>query len=899
MSTATVIELGSVLANRFVLVDEAGSGGMGTVYRARDLQTGQLVAVKVLRQAHDNDRFVVEAQTLAELRHPGIVSYVAHGRVSAQDGRLFLAMEWLEGCDLSALLRDRGLSLHETLALLHGAADALATAHRRGIVHRDIKPSNLFLRGGDIARVTLLDFGIAHRGVDRTGLTRTGQVLGTPQYMSPEQAQGLRHIGPAADVFSLGCVLFECLTGDPPFAGEQFAAVLSKLLFGSRPRLRQARSDLPDSIEPLESLLLRMLSRAPEERPADAGALYQALESLFSLPPCEPPQRRRNSSAMATDDQQLLSVIVSSSGAIREVDQPTLAEQAQDIGTETAAPDTEGSLLALLSSLTAEVSVQRDGSLFVTLLHPHLSSATDLARQAARCALLLQARLPNSQFVVCTGAGSLTPHAPEGSAIDAALALLQRMGPAVGPHGGQILVDPLTESLLRGAFLVQRETDESGTRSRLVSELKTVEDVQPPFLKPVACIGRDSELAMLDGVFAACRDDSVARGALVIGAPGGGKSRLRREFLRRLAARGEPFTTLIGSGDPLNVGESYGLLGRAIRRQSGIVDHDPLSLAAAGAVDRKGKLADWIAEHVPATDRERMLFCLSDICGLIHTDRAEHHGERASLHPAPDARQMTQQVGEAWLSLLHHLCAQQPVLLILEDLQWGDQPTVRLVDLALRELRDAPLMVLALGRPELRDAFPSLWTGRDVLELRLGGLSRRAGERLLDQLVNSAGGPPLPPADRDSLLSLAGGNPLYLEELVRARIGQQATPSVDLAPTTVLAMLQVRLNRIDPGARRVLRMASFFGDRFLRSGVAHLLGPRVSNNALSRWLKSLVEAELIESLHETRRFPDEEEFAFRHPLLPRAILAMLHEDDREILQPLADAFLRKLAQRAG
>lgn len=891
MSTATQMDIGSVLANRFVLIDEAGSGGMGTVYRARDLQSGQLVAVKILRQAHDSDRFVIEAQTLAELRHPGIVSYVAHGRVSPQDARLFLAMEWLEGHDLAALLRERGLSLHESLALLHGAADALATAHRRGIVHRDIKPSNLFLRGGDIARVTLLDFGIAHRGIDRTGLTRTGQVLGTPQYMSPEQAQGLRHIGPAADVFSLGCVLFECLTGDPPFAGEQFAAVLSKLLFGSRPRLRQARSDLPDSIEPLETLLLRMLAHAPEERPADASALGPVLQSLFSLPAVDPPVRRRVVSGLATDDQQLLSVIVSAAGAIHEIEQPTLAEQATASAGETPAHTTEESLLSLLSALTAEVTVQHDGSLFITLLHPHLSSATDLARQAARCALLLHTRLPGCHFAISTGAGALTQHAPEGPAVELALQMLPRAGADLVGQNGHIVVDALTESLLRGAFVVQRSPQDS--YAHLLHEVATVDDVQPPFSKRVACVGRDSELAMLDGVFAACRDDSVARGAMVIGPPGIGKSRLRRDFLRRLSQRGEAFTLLSGTGDPLNVGESYGVLGRALRRQCGLHDVDPAAIVSQPRSEQRVQLSTWISKQVPESERRHIHLGLREICGLPLTEGEDVAREAASARPPADARQLSQQVGEAWLSLLQHLCAQQPVLLILEDLQWGDQPTVRLVDLALRELRDAPLMVLGLGRPELRDAFPSLWAGRDVLELRLGGLSRRAGERLLDQLASSAGADTPSSPDREQLLSLAGGNPMYLEELVRAHVSQLSSATTGLAPETVLAMLQVRLNRIEPSARRVLRMASLYGDRFLRGGVGHLLGPRVSAAALSRWLKLLVEAELIEPLDATRGLVDEEEFTFRHPLLPRAVQALILEEDRQALQPLAAAYLRK------
>lgn len=894
MGTASSNEIGSVLANRFVLVDEAGSGGMGTVYRARDLQTGQLVAVKVLRQVHDTDRFVIEAQTLAELRHPGIVSYVAHGRVGLHDPRLFLAMEWLDGCDLAMLLRERGLSLHESLAVLHGAADALATAHRRGIVHRDIKPSNLFLRGGDIARVTLLDFGIAHRGVDRTGLTRTGQVLGTPQYMSPEQAQGLRHIGPAADVFSLGCVLFECLTGEPPFSGEQFAAVLSKLLFGSRPRLRQLRSDLPESIAPLEQLLLHMLARAPEERPAHAGVVYENLATLFNLPPCEPPPRRRAPSTGASDDQQLLSVIVSSPAAIIEVDQPTLTDQATAASGAADTGYSEGSLLALLSSLTAEVTVQRDGTLLVTLLHPHLSSATDLARQAARCALLLHSRLPPANFAVCTGTGLLSQHAPEGPAIDTAMQMVRQLGPSAAGQG-TIVIDSLTENLLGGYFAVGKA--DAGRASRLLHEVKTVDAGSAPFGKPLACIGRDSELAMLDGVFAACRDDSVARGALVIGPPGIGKTRLRREFLQRLRSRDEPHLALVGAGDPLNVGESYALLGQALRRQSGIAEREILGLTPGLPIDRRALLATWLSEHAPAMDPARALFCLNEICGIPQpaageNDRGSDGNSRQNTLNI-DPREHSQLVLDTWLELLKHLCAQRPVVVVLEDLQWGDQPTVRLVDAALRELRDAPFMLLALGRPELRDAFPSLWAGRDVLELRLGGLSRRAGERLLDQLAKSAGVPVLSAAEREQILAFAAGNALFLEELFRSYL----TVGSAGAPETVLAMLQARLNRIDNSARRTLRAASMFGERFARSGIAHLLGHKVSAAALSRSLKQLIEAELIEAQRDSSQ-PSDEEFVFRHPLLPRAVQAMLYDDERETLQPLVEEYRRKAARRA-
>jgi len=196
---------------------------MGTIFRARDLITDHAVALKLLLDPGGaagelTERFLREARFLSDLRHPGIVAYLAHGQTS--EGLAYLAMEWLEGEDLARRLGRSSLSTAESLTLLRVVAGALHAAHRRGVVHRDIKPSNLFLRGGEVARAAVLDFGIARRLHISNAMTRTGAVIGTPAYMAPEQARGSRVITPSADIFSLGCVLFECLTGEPPFVAD-------------------------------------------------------------------------------------------------------------------------------------------------------------------------------------------------------------------------------------------------------------------------------------------------------------------------------------------------------------------------------------------------------------------------------------------------------------------------------------------------------------------------------------------------------------------------------------------------------------------------------------------------------------------------------------------------------
>src|SRR5215468_8026894 len=190
----------AVVGGRFAIRRVAGTGGMGRVFEALDLLTGANVALKVMQDPsapRELERFTRESETLAGLRHPGIVRYIAHGQTDAGDG--YLAMEWLDGIDLRMRMETRGLSLSETMLLARQTADALAAAHKLGVIHRDLKPSNLFLVGGDVGNVKIIDFGVARRQTRAHALTQTGAQVGTPMYMAPEQARGEREVTPSAD----------------------------------------------------------------------------------------------------------------------------------------------------------------------------------------------------------------------------------------------------------------------------------------------------------------------------------------------------------------------------------------------------------------------------------------------------------------------------------------------------------------------------------------------------------------------------------------------------------------------------------------------------------------------------------------------------------------------------
>jgi eukaryotic-like serine/threonine-protein kinase len=268
-----------VLGDRYQLQDPIGRGGMATIYRARDLRMDRVVAVKVLREVYSTDpkfvrRFQVEAKAASALQHPNIVQVFDYGQT---DGNYYIVMELVEGTDLRRYLRSRGvLDVDRAIIIAHDVALGLGAAHRRDIVHRDVKPQNVLVgRGGSIK---LTDFGIAsvYKDINAERLTTTGMTLGTVQYYAPEQAQG-EIVSPAADVYALGIVMYEMVTGHPPFDGDSPVAVAMQHIQD----IPTAPSQInPNLSPPLEGIILRCLEKVPEMRFRDGSQLARALESL-------------------------------------------------------------------------------------------------------------------------------------------------------------------------------------------------------------------------------------------------------------------------------------------------------------------------------------------------------------------------------------------------------------------------------------------------------------------------------------------------------------------------------------------------------------------------------------------------------------------------------------------
>jgi tetratricopeptide (TPR) repeat protein len=808
---------------------------MGFVYRARDLSTGEDVALKVLFSSGvtgggggaDALR-ALEARALMEVQHPGIVRYVAHG--VTEDGSPYLAMEWLSGEDLEGRLKTRGrLTVDESVNLIVQVADALVAPHDRGIVHRDIKPSNIFLVEGDVGRPKLLDFGIAQQvGASAGSASKTPSVgAGTPSYMSPEQIRG-RGIDGRSDFFSLGCVLFECLTGERAFGGASAVAIMAKILVDEAPNLLLYRQDAPRS---LADLVGRMLAKDRARRPPNARALALELNAARRAGEADGAESNRPS-VTAAENRPIFVV---------------LAERPLDVAEEDTAVDA----VRFADEHEARMEVLLDGSLLAVM--SGAGSALELCDRAARYALSLREAMPRRGVALTAGRAVLGLSLPTGEAVEGAASLLAERRPSKSG----VRVDAATAELLGPRF--QTERDE--VSALLVREREPGDraGVRRLMGRPTPFVGRDDEVATLEALQAESVALSEARAVLVTGPAGIGKSRLRAELLARIERRGE-VEVLQARADPMRRGAPLGLIAELIRRAARITHGEAAEVA-------RSKLRARVDRVAGLTDVARVVAFLGECSGLPFPDEDSPKLRAARQNPML----MSDQLRLAFEDLLLGLSSERPVILALEDLQWGDLPTVSFLDAALRTLRDRPLFVLAFGRPELDLAFPDLWAERRVTRMSLAELSPKASAAL----VRTALGEEAPPEILSRIVEQAAGNPFFLEELIRAAAEGHEGGHL---PGSVLAMAEARLDALPEALRQVLRAASVFGETFSRTGISVLLGR--SPESVDAALDELIEREILLGSPAARSpVRRDAELSFRHSLMRQVAYARLTDHD--------------------
>jgi predicted Ser/Thr protein kinase len=817
---------------RFELLERIGAGGMGEVWRARDRESGALVAVKRLR-GHDSayaERLVREAELLARIDAPGVVAFVESG--VDESGALHLVMEWLDGEDLEKRLARGPLAVPDTLRLARAVCEALAVTHARGVVHRDLKPSNIVLSGGDPGAPRLIDFGIARSTKGTRVLTQTGALLGTVGYMAPEQARGEAAIDGRADFFSLGCVLFECVAGRPAFEGEHAVAILAQILLDRAPRLSALVADVPAE---LDDLVFAMMSPDKKDRPPDAASVLARLEGSGGTVAAP--------SALSSAEQRYACVLLVTRRAEASADESTIARGSLGVLVSPSVRERIEETGGRITELTADASLvlfeDRSGA----------SVLSEIAVRAARCARALRDADASIVVTMATGLARDDVRAPVGSAVDRAAGLLSR-----APTADGVPLDAMSARLLEGRFEIGAAADHAVLGVERSRGRRFLGRATP-------CVGRRRELAFLSAAFEECAEERVAQAVLLVAEAGVGKSRLVHE----LALRAAGAACLVARGDPVYADATFSLVSQLALRA--------LELEEGPS---RTQLREALAPHIATDQLERVTLFMGELLGV-----AADEGESAALGAARrDAALMGQQLRRALTTLFTSFVPERPLVVVIEDVHWGDHASVALLPELVRG-RQAGALLVATARPGVDARFSRLWEQLALRRLEVAPLDSRAAETLARELL----GADADPAILDRIVATAGGNAFFVEELVR-HVREGAAGAL---PETVVAMAEARLRTLSAEGRRVLRAASIFGERFERDGVRALVGS-AGGLDLDRELDALVRAEVVEPR-------SERELAFRHGLLREAAYGALTPDDRALGHRLAAEWLARERER--
>jgi eukaryotic-like serine/threonine-protein kinase len=836
-----IAPLGQPLAGRFVIEREVGRGGVGIVYRARDEVTGDPVALKVIAlpgvDAGEEARFRREGRVLAGLRHPGIVQVVAFGQLD--DGQPYIAMEWLEGEDIAQRQRRSRLPLAQSVIVAADVADALAAAHAAGIVHRDVKPSNVLLvgsspQGGDTFRVKLVDFGVA--SAEDAKLTRTGAIVGTPAYMAPEQARGDGEVDARADLYALGATLFEMIAGRPPHVGPTPIAILARLVTTHAPRLSEVFVNAPT---PLDELMARLLATAPADRPGSASDVARQLREI--------------------------------AGELRgdAADGLTRNFASGEIPTASATTDKSGGTRLVTTIVATRVPKGAPRARLLTHLRARGGDATELGGDAIVCHLGVRKTVGDEAVTaldlglrvarigatvgVATGRTRIDRTRPTGDVVDRAAAL------ARDAARGQVLVDTTTTELTRGRYELQLRGDGSAVVGAALRGKKEGGGGVP-------FVGREAELAQIVASFERCAEDRTPIVVTVTGAPGMGKTRMRREALSRVASHASTPRVLFARSESFSKSHALGVVADIARGLTGVAKGAPLQ----EAYDATDVLI--AVSEVPCSHQAREL-----IARLVANE---------ALPVVDDTQGVRDALSLVLTDLIVSMAKHHPLVVVLEDVQWADVESLSWVDHLLARAAGFPVFVLAAARPSFWREDSARFEGRDHVRMELRPLSRKQARSIAASILGERATGEHGEAIVDSIAQQSAGLPLFAEELARiAAAGRNASD----APTIEAAM-QVHLDALDDFGRDAAAKLAVFGQAGWDVGLQAIGVPHAPEV-----LRELAAAELlIEQAHS--HFASTREFAFKHALMREVAYASLGEEQLREYHRRAGQWLAKVGE---
>ncbi|MCC6623925.1 MAG: protein kinase [Deltaproteobacteria bacterium] len=813
-----------------------GSGASGVVYRAVDA-AGRRAAVKVLH-GHVEDpamreRFRREAQLAID--HPNVVKILGAG---FGDGDVpYIAFELLDGESLEQHLARRRPMPLEVVRLGRQACAGLAAAHAKGVVHRDLKPANLFLtRDGTLK---LLDFGVALATARTTRLTQAEAIMGTPAYLSPEQARGLRDLDARTDVWALGAILYEALSGRIPFARDTVFATLVAIRKDEVPPLASLVPGLPPG---LVSAIERALVKDRAGRWASVTELDAALAPIDAKP--------RSRQTIVPDADPFAS-------AETRVLAMLLAHEVLDQQALRAAIELHGGRM---------MALRGDRVLGLFGLEAWVGDEVSRAVRAG-----LEARAAAGPIAVAAGQATMGGDRIGGPVLDAV-----KRGCQAGLSG--LAIDAASARGLEGHVSLRAHAD--GLLEVVSRRVST--QLAHSSRAMVELVGRQAELGLARAALEAAARDRHAVALVVCGPAGIGKSRLCQEVERVARALRPAFTIFVGHGARHRQSHALALvralvlhqLRRGLRADG--PSFDELSMAARR--EAVGALVDAVAGGAMDVGA-----CVEALCVLLDVEVAPSVTLQAARR---DPNLMLERLRQGVLAYFEGALACGPIALFVEELQWVDEASLDLIEELLVRHAASPLFILTTSREAVLERRPLLFSAGNVKRIELGGLSAADVSRLVQLTL----GRRLPEAALRQLTQHTTGNPLFVEQIVGALDEAQIAASEGGAlplPLSVRAAVQSRLDQLEPGEKELGKAAAIFDRAFFADELA-ALGLSEATATLAALLSKGVLAQRGRA--HPRRGPS---FRFQSQLMAEVAYGMLTPEARKRLhQRLAEHLAR-------